>query len=117
MALCHSKKIEVKDSPIHGRGVFATSDIQAGEVLEECHFFILSHTHTAVNDGCLYSMIFCWPMGNKECHAVVLGYGTIYNHADDNNATWETDRELRLYRFYATKEIKSGQEILTNYMQ
>jgi SET domain-containing protein len=46
-----------------------------------------------------------------------LGYGTIYNHADDNNATWETDSGLRLYRFYATKEIKSGQEILTNYMR
>jgi SET domain-containing protein len=56
-------------------------------------------------------------MGNKECHAVVLGYGTIYNHAEDNNATWETDSGLRLYRFYATKEIKSGQEILTNYMR
>ena len=56
-------------------------------------------------------------MGNKECHAVVLGYGTIYNHADDNNATWETDEGLHLYRFYATQKIKSGQEILTNYMR
>jgi|APGre2960657373_1045057.scaffolds.fasta_scaffold24995_3 SET domain-containing protein len=117
MALFHSNKIEVKDSPIHGRGVFATSDIQAGEVLEECHFFTISHTQTTANDAGLHQVVFCWPMGNKECHAVVLGYGTIYNHAEDNNATWETDSALRLYRFYATKEIKSGQEILTNYMR
>jgi SET domain-containing protein len=117
MALFHSNKIEVKDSPIHGRGVFATSDIQAGEVLEECHFFTLGHTQTSANDVSLYQVVFCWPMGNKECHAVVLGYGTIYNHSDDNNATWDTDSGLRLYRFYATKEIKSGQEILTNYMR
>lgn len=117
MALFHSNKIEVKDSPIHGRGVFATSDIQAGEVLEECHFFTIAHTQTTASDAGLHQVVFCWPMGNKECHAVVLGYGTIYNHAEDNNATWETDSALRLYRFYATKEIKSGQEILTNYMR
>lgn len=117
MALFHSNKIEVKDSPIHGRGIFATSDINAGEVLEECHFFTLSHTHTSANDGSLYQMVFCWPMGNKECHAVVLGCGSIYNHADDNNATWETDEYHRLYRFYATQHIKSGQEILLNYMR
>ncbi len=117
MALFRSTKIEVKDSPIHGRGVFATSDIDAGEVLEECHFFTLSHTKTSVNDASLYQMVFCWPMCNKECHAVVLGYGSIYNHSDDNNATWDTDEWRRLYRFYATRPIKSGQEILLNYMR
>lgn len=33
-----SKKIYVDDSPIHGRGVFASELILKDEVIEECHF-------------------------------------------------------------------------------
>lgn len=33
-------KITVKKSKIKGRGVFATQDIEEGEIIEECHFII-----------------------------------------------------------------------------
>jgi hypothetical protein len=45
MILQNCKKIEVRDSPVEGFGVFATDDIKAGEVLEEIPF-ILFPRHT-----------------------------------------------------------------------
>jgi hypothetical protein len=35
--------VEIKDSPIHGKGVFAMRDIQEGEVLAVSHVTLLHH--------------------------------------------------------------------------
>jgi SET domain-containing protein len=113
MNLTKSSKIEARDSPIHGRGVFATSDIEPGEILEECHFITLE---TPTQDPNLFRYVFCWPMRNTNCHAVVFGLGSMFNHSDNNDATWVTDEVNRVYRFIAVKFIPAGKEILINYM-
>ena len=41
--LYRSNKIYVDDSPIHGRGVFASERIKKGEILEECHYIEMPH--------------------------------------------------------------------------
>lgn len=38
--LVHPTKIAVRKSRVKGRGVFATQDLDEGEVVEECHFII-----------------------------------------------------------------------------
>ena len=113
MTLFQSYKTEVKESTIHGRGVFATVDIFPDEIIEECHFVVLDQP---TKDSNLYKIVFSWPMGNPNCHAVVLGTGSIFNHSENNNATWYTDEVNMVFRFVATKFISCGQEILTNYM-
>lgn len=50
MRLDNCGKLEVRDSPIEGYGVFATDDIKAGEVLEEVPF-VLFPRHTNVSKG------------------------------------------------------------------
>ena len=44
--LFHSDKIEVRDSSIHGRGIFAKEDIKSGEMLEECHYIVIDKNNT-----------------------------------------------------------------------
>lgn len=39
--MTHSPKIQVKQSPLEGFGVFATEDISAGEILEEVPFILI----------------------------------------------------------------------------
>ena len=50
-------------------------------------------------------------------HVIVLGFGSIYNHSDNNNATWETDLDKNCFRFKAVRDIEPGEEICTNYLK
>jgi hypothetical protein len=45
MTLPHCKKLEVRESPIEGFGVFATDDIARGEILEETPFVLFPRYH------------------------------------------------------------------------
>ena len=109
-----SDKIEVKESPIEGRGVFAKKKINKGEVLETSHFTILEQKFPQI-DKKLQEYVFSWPKiwGGKS--VVVWGYGSIYNHSKQNNADWETDEKNNLFRFFSVKDIGVGEEICTNY--
>ena len=110
-----SKKIYVDDSPIHGRGVFANELILKDEVIEECHFVKLVETNFTKLDPQLREIVFFWPVPKEMCHLIVMGYGSIYNHSELNNATWMNDVEKKCLRFYAIRDIHPGEEICTNY--
>ena len=73
------KKIIVKDSQIHGHGVFALVPIAEGDYL------------------------------------LMMGHGMLYNHSENANASWEIDDDNRFVRFYATKDVAAGEEILHDY--
>jgi SET domain-containing protein len=112
--LYRSNKIYVDDSNIHGRGVFASDNIKSGEILEECHLIKVPHgTHPEI----LHEHFFSWPKGGSDL-AICLGYGSIFNHSDDSyNADWETDTSKNKIIFFATSEIRKGEEIFTNYQK
>jgi SET domain-containing protein len=115
--LYFSKKIKVDYSPIQGRGVFATDTIKKDEVIEECHFIKLEEGDFSKLDKSIKEISFTWPLFANNSHAIVLGFGSIYNHNMENNATWETDTEKMCYRFIAINDIEPGQEICINYMK
>jgi SET domain-containing protein len=91
-----SEKIEVKSSQIGGMGVFAKQDIKAGETLEVSYFTTLTQNFSQIDNN-------------------VWGYGSLYNHSRQNNADWDTDEENNVFKFFTIKDIKSGEEIFTNY--
>jgi SET domain-containing protein len=112
-----SPKIIVDDSPIQGRGVFAVDYILKDEMIEECHFVKLIETDFEKLDKTIKDIAFAWPMFTSGTHAIVLGFGSIYNHSNENNATWETDLEKNCFRFIAVRDIEPGEEICTNYLK
>lgn len=109
-------KIEVRNSNIHGKGVFAKQFIKKGEILEECHYIKLQEKDYDKVDNELKKYIFAWPIHTNESMALVLGYGSIYNHSKDNNATWKTDLDKNCFIFYSTKDIDIDEEIFIDYM-
>jgi SET domain-containing protein len=106
MEILRNTKLQVRKSPIHGWGVFACEDINEGEVIEECPILRLPVQRGETN----YTLIdytFVFPKA--------LGYGSLYNHSEEFNATWEDDVEKDILRFKAIKPITKDEEITTYY--
>jgi SET domain-containing protein len=110
-----SPKIEVRKSPIQGMGVFAKEDIFKDEIFEVSYFTLLNQNFNEI-DKKLQEYVFSWPKIAKGGSPVIVwGFGSIYNHNKDNNATWDTDVENNFFKFYAIRDIKKDEEICTYY--
>ena len=105
--------IIVKDSALHGLGVFARIDFKPGDVIERCPYLVLDdddlHEINRLND-----YLFTSP-DNKDDYLCVLGCGMIYNHGSSPNAEWQIDDDNRFICFTAMSVIRSGEEILHDY--
>lgn len=105
-------KIEIKESPNKGLGVFAKEKILKDEIIEITPLINLNTPH---NSDVLDDYRFYYPKkGGDKIYVVVLGYGFLYNHNNQNNADWR-DGEPMTFEFFATKDIEPGEEIFINY--
>ncbi len=107
-------KIIVKKVSKNHLGVFATTDIKKGEIIETCPVIIVPFKDQKLIDKThLYNYYFKW--SNKNQPAIVLGWGSLYNHSYQPNARYDQKVKKRQMIFKAIKNIKKGQEIYTNY--
>jgi SET domain-containing protein len=104
-------KIEIKESLGKGLGVFAKEKISKGEIIEICPLIKLDVPH---NSDVLDDYRFYYPKKNSKEYVVALGYGSIYNHNNQNNADWRDGKPMT-FEFFATKDIELGEEICTSY--
>jgi hypothetical protein len=103
--------IELKPSSIHHYGVFATKDFAPHEIIEECPVIVFAPPITNTREM-ISNKEFYW---DSQRHALALGYGSLYNHADQPNATFINDYINQILCITAAKPIASGTEILINY--
>jgi SET domain-containing protein len=73
-------KIEIKESPNKGLGVFAKEKIFKGEIIETTPLIKLNVPY---NSDVLDDYRFNYPKNSTQKFVVVLGYGSIYNHSKD----------------------------------
>lgn len=108
-------KIYVDKSPIHGWGVFASHDIEEGEVFEEVPVLTLP-INKGENSSILLDYRFNWPQGVEWIEQVVgLGFASLYNHSDNANAYWISDTDKKTFKFVSNRKILSGEEIFIWY--
>jgi len=100
-------KIVVKKSSLHGYGVYAKKRIRKGELIEECYMIVSRRG----GDKRLEDYYF--DVDGK--YAIFTGFGIIYNHADDPNATYTLNSRSMIARFKATRTIQKGEEICVSY--
>ena len=106
--------IIVKESALHGLGVFACIDFAIGDVIERCPYLVIDDDDLQEINR-LNDYLFTSP-DNKDDYLCVLGCGMIYNHGAPANAEWHIDDDdNRFIRFTATSVIKTGAEILHDY--
>ena len=108
------QKIIVRDSELHGLGVFAMIDIAEGDIIELCPYLVIDDDDIA-EDNRLNDYLFSSPDEEGD-YLVVLGSAMMYNHDDKPNAEWEIDDDdNRFVRFTALRDISAGEEITQNY--
>ena len=101
----------IKNSHLHGQGVFARHKIAKGIVIEKCPYIVIDDDDLAESNR-LQDYLFSSPSQSGD-YLCVLGYGMIYNHSDTPNAEWEIDEDdNRFVRFTALRSIAEGEEIL-----
>lgn len=101
--------IEIKNSKkIGSRGVFATKDYKKGDIIEICPTI---SEETSKFQGIIKDYIFKY---DDKYSLVAFGFCSMYNHSDDYNVLWTVLSKDQI-KFYASKDIKKGEEILTSY--
>lgn len=112
-----SSKIEVKESSVHGYGVFAKENLEAGEVLEECYYLDLGTRWTEVPDV-LKDYVYALPRSSPKIpakSAAVLGYAMIYNHSDKFSVDYKCDVKNKIFTYWINRDVKAGEELFTTY--
>ena len=106
--------IEVRDSPLHGLGVFACVDFAKDSVIERCFYLVIDDDDLQEINR-LNDYLFTSP-DVKSDYLCVLGCGMIYNHGAPPNAEWQiADDDNRFIEFTALHDIRAGDEILHDY--
>ncbi len=107
--------IEVKESLLHGRGVFAKSRIRNGQLIEQAPVIFLSNEEKeTLRFTKLYHYYFL--LGNAEQQAAFsFGYASFYNHSPEANAFYTFSRKRNTLNVYAYQNIEAGSEITINY--
>ena len=112
--LFFSHKIELRQSSVHGWGVFAKYNINANEILEEIPYLILP-----INKGESSSLFidyrFNFPSGDWNYQVLPMGFACYYNHSDSPNAGWYTDVENDIFVFTSNRFIEKDEEIFSYY--
>ena len=104
--------IRVGESAIAGRGVFATREFAAGEIVEECNVLLVSADHRDHLDKTeLFEYYFDW----EGDAAVALGLGSLYNHSGEPSARFEKRIAEAMVAIRALRPIIDGEEITVDY--
>jgi SET domain-containing protein len=113
MPYVHSELIEVRWTRRKGRGVFARRRIRKGTVIERAPVILVptKEVFNRTTDSKLANYVFVW---GRDTVAVVLGYGSLYNHSYRPNAEYYDSGRLTQV-FKAIRDIRAGEEITVNY--
>ena len=104
--------ITISRSEGRGRGVFAARRFEPGETIEVCPVIALSEADARTLDGTgLYDYYFGWGKDGKAA-AIVLGYGSLYNHSPSPNAAHQKHEADGIMSVVAVRRIERGEEIL-----
>ena len=107
--------IEVKASPLHGRGVFAKAAIARGSLIERAPVIFLSEEEKEVlKFTVLFNYYFLLGKGDQPA-AFCFGFAPFYNHAAEANAFYSFSKKRNTLNIYAYKSILPGAEITINY--
>jgi len=121
------RRVEVKPSPVHGVGVFATEDIPKFYCMEcspvVLHWPAIFHMWSEKIGGrhILHDYVFTWYDSQTRTvdgrQAMPLGYVGIYNNSfEDPNAQWKhRNGDYPALMVIAMKDIKAGEEIFVRY--
>jgi len=106
--------IIVRKTGKKGWGVFALKDFDKGDMIERCPIIFIPAKERLLCEKTILDH-YMYPWRSTRTGALVLGYGSIYNHSFTPNADWKQNFRTQKMEYSAVKPIKKGEEILVNY--
>jgi hypothetical protein len=103
-------KIGIGKSKIGGRGVIALEPIKENELIEEAPYISVPNELLQIEPICDYLFTI-----DEERSALVFGYGSMYNHANQPNIRYTIDPSKKCMCYYAKREIAPGEELTVTY--
>lgn len=102
-------------SPISGRGVFCRKALHLGDLIETCPVIVLPKSDVAhIDQTRLHDYYFIWGEHDQKA-AIILGFGSLYNHSFHPNAEYRPDYQKNTLSFFALQAIAPHTEITVNY--
>ena len=109
----------------YGRGIFTSSAIKKGQVVEVCPCVPLTLAeYKAICQTKLENYVYTWigpkqspttPQEKWSSACVVFGLGSMYNHSDSPNLDWTASLSKLSFTFKALRAIKAGEELTHDY--
>lgn len=98
-----------------GRGVFTSKVLNKGDVIEICPVIEINYKdHQNLVGHIMENYTFAWNTRKKSA-AVVLGFGSLYNHSKKPNADYTKKLKDGVMIYKAIRQIKAGEEISIDY--
>lgn len=111
-----SKQLYLKKIKGKGRGVFCRELLIPNEVIEIAPLLIIPPIQKAwVDDSKLSDYFFTYRKNGEAASSLALGFGSLYNHAEFNNADYQMDYDNNCIEIFAIDNILPGTEICINY--
>lgn len=116
-----SSKILVKNSPVHGRGVYAARDLKKGERVVEYKGELITWKECdrrppSDPDDPYHTFFFSLSDGKHVIDAAVGGNAAKWiNHSCSPNCETEEDDDARRVFIVTTREVKAGEELNYDY--
>lgn len=105
----------VENAGHKGRGVFTSKLLKKGDIIEICPVIEISKKdHYMLIGNKLENYTFEWN-NSKKSAALVLGFGSLYNHSKNANAEYTKNVQQGIMVFKAKKTIKPSHEITIDY--
>ena len=88
-----------------GRGVYTSTSIPKGSLIEICPCILLSTSDTQkIHETLLHDYYFLWDT-EKKTSVIALGFGSLYNHSRQPNAQFTLNYDDQTIVFVAIEEI------------
>jgi len=100
---------------VKGRSIYTAGEIAKGSTIEVCPLIIIPKGEVnTIHNTVLHDYYFTWGIEQEQA-AILLGYGSLYNHSDQPNAKAVLINEDLEILFEAIRDIEAGEEITFNY--
>lgn len=107
--------IHILPSADRGRGIFTSSSIPKGTIVEVAPVIVMkTQDRIFLDKTLLHDYIFEWDMLKGLC-CMALGYVPIYNHSYVSNCEYEMDLDHETISIKTVRSIAKGEELFINY--
>lgn len=106
----------IKTYPGMGRGVYSTVPISSGAIVEVSPVIPLTAKDwQSIKNTLLESYVYAWGKNGRYV-ALPLGYGGLFNHADDPNLSFWLNHRNKWITFRARRDIAAFEQLTIDYM-